>query len=483
MSSSPAVTRDDLPRPAHSPDAPLALLLETLKARFEGRFSAAQALREQHGRGESYHTPAIPDAVVFAETTEEVSEIVRLCAEAGVPVIAYGTGTSLEGHLTALHGGISIDLSRMTGILRVGAQDLDCTVEAGVTREQLNAHLRDTGLFFPIDPGANASLGGMAATRASGTNAVRYGTMRENVLSLTVVLPSGEIIRTGSRARKSSAGYDLTRLFVGSEGTLGIITEVTLRLYGVPETISAALCSFASVEQAVDAAIAVVQLGIPVARMELMDRGLIDAVNRYSSLSLKVEDTLAFEFHGSPAAVQEQVEMVAAIVEENGGRDFAWATTPEERNRLWKARHSAFYAVVSQRPNAKGWSSDVCVPVSELAGCIVMTRELLKDCSVPAAILGHVGDGNYHVVFAVDPDSPSEIAEVSAINKAMVQHAISVGGTSTGEHGVGTGKIGYLRGEHGAAVDLMGVIKAAIDPKGIMNPGKILPQDAYPAAR
>ncbi|PYE92755.1 D-lactate dehydrogenase (cytochrome) [Rhizobium sp. PP-F2F-G38] len=477
MSSSPALS----PQPLDQ-GAPRAALLETLKTRFADRFSASQALREQHGRGESHHTPAIPDAVVFAETTQEVSDIVRLCSQAGVPVIAYGTGTSLEGHLAALQGGISIDLSRMTRILRVGVQDLDATVEAGVTREQLNAHLRDTGLFFPIDPGANASLGGMAATRASGTNAVRYGTMRENVLSLTVVLPSGEIIRTGGRARKSSAGYDLTRLFVGSEGTLGIITEVTLRLYGLPETISAALCSFPTVEQAVAAAISVVQLGIPVARMELMDRGLIDAVNRYSSLSLDVEDTLAFEFHGSPATVAEQVEMVAAIVEENGGLNFAFASTPEERNRLWKARHNAFYAVVSQRPNARGWSSDVCVPVSELAGCILMTRALLADCSVPAAILGHVGDGNYHVVFAVDPHDKAELAEVAAINTAMVHHAIAVGGTATGEHGVGTGKIGYLRREHGGAVDLMGVIKAAIDPKGIMNPGKILPDDAFPSA-
>jgi len=344
-----------------------------------------------------------------------------------------------------------------------------------VSREQLNTHLRDMGLFFPIDPGANASIGGMAATRASGTNAVRYGTMRENVLSLTVVLPSGQIIRTGGRARKSSAGYDLTRLFVGSEGTLGIITEVTLRLYGIPETISAALCSFESVEQAVNAAIAVVQLGIPVARMELMDRGLIAAVNAYSNLSLKIEDTLAFEFHGFPAGVQEQVDMVKAIVEENGGKDFEWANAPEERNRLWKARHNAFYAVVSQRPNAKGWSSDVCVPVSQLSGCILKTRELLRGCSVPAAILGHIGDGNYHVVFAVDPGNQAELGEVAAINKEMVQHAISVGGTSTGEHGVGTGKIGYLRGEYGDAVDLMAVIKNAIDPTGIMNPGKILP--------
>jgi D-lactate dehydrogenase (cytochrome) len=449
---------------------------ETLLQLFGDRFSTAQALREQHGRGESHHTPAIPDAVVFAQSTEEVAELVRLCAAQSVPVIAFGAGTSLEGHLTAVRGGVSIDLSRMSKISRVSAEDLDCTVEAGVTREQLNTHLRDMGLFFPIDPGANASIGGMAATRASGTNAVRYGTMRENVLSLTVVLPNGQIIRTGGRARKSSAGYDLTRLFVGSEGTLGIITEVTLRLYGIPETISAALCSFETVEQAVAAAIAVVQLGIPVARMELMDRGLIQAVNAYSGLSLKIEDTLAFEFHGSPAGVQEQVEMVAAIVEDNGGRDFEWANAPEDRNRLWKARHNAFYAVVSQRPNAKGWSSDVCVPVSELSGCIVMTRELLKTCSVPAAILGHVGDGNYHVVFAVDPDNRAELEEIAAINKTMVRYAISVGGTSTGEHGVGSGKIAYMREEHGDAVDLMAVIKSAIDPQNLMNPGKILPQ-------
>jgi D-lactate dehydrogenase (cytochrome) len=450
-------------------------LVETLLGRFGDRFSTSLALREQHGRGESHHTPAIPDAVVFAESTAEVAELVRLCAAEDVPVIAYGAGTSLEGHLAAVRGGISIDLSSMAQIVRVSAEDLDCTVQAGVTREQLNTHLRDMGLFFPIDPGANASLGGMASTRASGTNAVRYGTMRENVLSLTVVLPTGKIIRTGGRARKSSAGYDLTRLFVGSEGTLGIITEVTVRLYGIPETISAALCSFENVEQAVNAAIAVVQIGIPVARMELMDRGLIIAVNAYSNLSLKIEDTLAFEFHGSPAGVQEQVEMVAAIVADHGGKDFEWANAPEERNRLWKARHNAFYAVVSQRPNAKGWSSDVCVPVSQLSGCIVRTRKLLEGCTVPAAILGHVGDGNYHVVFAVDPANHTELNEVAAINKAMVQYAISVGGTSTGEHGVGTGKIAYLREEHGDAVELMAVIKQAIDPKGIMNPGKILP--------
>lgn len=451
-------------------------LAQALQSLLGERYSTSEALREQHGRGEAHHTAALPEAVVFAETTAEVSQIVKLCAAEGVPVIAFGAGTSLEGHLSAVKGGVSIDLSRMSKVIGVNAEDLDCSVEAGVTREQLNTYLRDSGLFFPIDPGANASLGGMAATRASGTNAVRYGTMRENVLGLTVVLPNGQIIKTGGRARKSSAGYDLTRLFVGSEGTLGIITEITLRLYGIPETISAALCSFESVEQAVATAIQVVQLGIPVARMELMDRGLIKAVNAYSGLDLKIEDTLAFEFHGSPAGVQEQVEMVSAIVVENGGKDFEWANAPEDRNRLWKARHNAFYAVVSQRPNAKGWSSDVCVPVSQLGACIVKTRELLTECSVPAAILGHVGDGNYHVVFAVDPANAQELAEVAAINKKMVHYAISVGGTSTGEHGVGTGKIAYLREEHGDAVDLMAVIKQAIDPSGIMNPGKILPQ-------
>jgi len=450
-------------------------LLQALHALLGDRFSTSVALREQHGRGEAHHAAALPAAVAFAETTAEVSEIVKLCASENIPVIAFGAGTSLEGHLSAVRGGVSIDLSRMSKITRVSVEDLDCTVEAGVTREQLNAYLRDSGLFFPIDPGANASLGGMAATRASGTNAVRYGTMRENVLGLTVVLPNGQIIKTGGRARKSSAGYDLTRLFVGSEGTLGIITEVTLRLYGIPETISAALCSFEDVQQAVASAIQIVQLGVPIARMELMDRGLIKAVNAYSGLNMKIEDTLAFEFHGSPAGVAEQVEMVSAIVEENGGKDFEWANAPEERNRLWKARHNAFYAVVSQRPNAKGWSSDVCVPVSRLGDCILETRALLKDCTVPTAILGHVGDGNYHVVFAVDPNNAEELVEVAAINKKMVRHAISVGGTSTGEHGVGTGKIAYLREEHGDAVDLMSVIKRAVDPAGIMNPGKILP--------
>lgn len=453
-----------------------AAFLDALSARFTDRFSTAVAVREHHGHGESHHTGVIPDGVVYAESTEEVSFVVGLCAAHDIPVIAYGAGTSLEGHLIALRGGISLDLSRMNRVTRVSPSDLDCMVEAGVTREALNSHLRDQGLFFPIDPGANASIGGMAATRASGTNAVRYGTMRENVLALTVVLPTGQVIHTGGRARKSSAGYDLTRLFVGSEGTLGIITEVTLRLYGIPESISVALCSFDDVGQAVEAATAIIQLGVPVARMELMDRGLISAVNRYSGLDLTVDDKLAFEFHGSPGSVEEHVRLVGEIVADAGGRNFEWATSPEDRNRLWKARHNAFYAVVSQRPGAKGWSSDVCVPVSELGNCILHAREILKGCQVPAAILGHVGDGNFHVVFAVDPGNAEELAEVARLNKKMVHKAISVGGTCTGEHGVGTGKMAYLREEHGDAVDLMALLKHAVDPKGILNPGKIVGQ-------
>lgn len=447
-----------------------------LETRFGARFSAALALREQHSGREAHHQAALPDAVIFAENTEDVVAIVKLCAAARVPVIPFGTGTSLEGHLSAIKGGISIDLSRMNQVLRVSQPDLDCTVQPGVTREQLNQHLRDKGLFFPIDPGANASVGGMVSTRASGTNAVRYGTMRENTLALQLVLPDGQIIHTGSRARKSSAGYDLTKLFTGAEGTLGVITEVTLRLYGIPEVISAAVCSFASIEQAVDTAIAVIQLGIPVARMELMDRGLIKAVNAYSGLTLAEEDTLAFEFHGSPAGVREQVAMVKEIVAEQQGRDFIWAESAEDRNKLWAARHKAYYAALALRPGAKGWSSDVCVPISALSNCIRHTRKLLETTDIPTVIVGHVGDGNYHVLFVLDPSNPQELAEVAAINKEIVHYAISAGGTCTGEHGIGLGKAGYMREEHGDAVDLMRRLKKAIDPEGIMNPGKILPE-------
>ncbi|HEY0214259.1 MAG TPA: FAD-linked oxidase C-terminal domain-containing protein [Paenirhodobacter sp.] len=452
-------------------------LFTALAAEFGTRFSRAQALRDQHGRGEAYHALAAPDAVVQVRSTEEVASVVRKCRAAAVPVIAYGAGTSLEGQLAAVAGGVSVDLSGMDQVLRVSPEDLDCTVQAGVTREALNQYLRDQGLFFPIDPGANATLGGMAATRASGTNAVRYGTMREVVLSLRVVLPDGEVLTTAGRARKSAAGYDLTRLFVGSEGTLGIITEVTLRLFGIPQAVSAAVCGFPDVESAVAAATAVTQFGIPVARMELMDRDLIRMVNAAFDLSLPVADTLAFEFHGSPEGVAEQAAAVAEIVDDFGAIGFEAATAPEDRARLWKARHSAFYTVVNQRPGARGWSSDVCVPVSALGACIRHARELLADCPVPAAILGHVGDGNFHVVFALDPDNADEVAAVKKINAALVTRAIQARGTCTGEHGIGLGKIGYMAQEYDAvALRLMRVLKDAIDPDGLMNPGKILPR-------
>ncbi len=447
-----------------------------LAAEFGSRFTRSAAVRAQHGQGEGWHASAPPDAVVFPRSTEEVAAIVRRAAAAGVPMIPFGAGTSLEGHLAALSGGLSIDLTGMDKVLRVSAADMDCTVEAGVTREALNRWLRDQGLFFPIDPGANATLGGMAATRASGTNAVRYGTMREAVLSLRVVLPDGEVITTASRARKSAAGLDLTRLFLGSEGTLGIITEVTLRLHGIPRAILAAVCGFPDVESAVSAATLVTQYGIPIARMELMDRGLIAMVNARAGLSLPVADTLAFEFHGSEAGVAEQAADVAEIVAELGGAGFETAADPDERAQLWKARHEAFHTVVGQRPGAKGWSSDVCVPVSELAGAVRNARALLADCPVPAAILGHVGDGNFHVVFALDPDDPAELAAVKRVNAGMVAHAIAAGGTCTGEHGIGLGKIPYMAREHDpASLALMRALKDAVDPANLMNPGKMLP--------
>jgi D-lactate dehydrogenase (cytochrome) len=451
----------------------------TLAARYGARFSRSQALREQHGGGETHHAIAGPDAVFFAESTAEVAEAVKLCAAEGIPVIAFGAGTSLEGHLGALHGGLSLDLTRMRKILRVSPDDLDCTVEAGVTREDLNSYLRDQGLFFPVDPGANATIGGMAATRASGTNAVRYGTMRETVLSLTVVLASGEVIRTSSRARKSAAGYDLTRLFVGSEGTLGIITEVTLRLSGIPEATAAATCRFPDLVSAAEAAIAVIQYGVPIARVELMEKRLIDYTNAYSRLALPAGDTLVFEFHGSEKGVAEQVETVRGIVADYGAAAFDWATTPEDRSRLWKARHDAFYAVLATRTGSKGWATDICVPISELAGAVALARDLVEEAGATAAILGHVGDGNFHVMFAVDPDDRTELDRVGSINAELIRHAISVGGTSTGEHGIGSGKIAYMREEYDeAALAVMRAIKAAVDPGNILNPGKILPPPA-----
>jgi D-lactate dehydrogenase (cytochrome) len=461
--------------PAAPERVPLdAALLALLRQRLGDRLSTSGAVCEQHGKDESYHAPHAPDAVAFAQSTEEVASIIGLCAQYKTPVIAFGTGTSLEGHVAALYGGVCIDLSRMNRIVRVNAEDLDATVEAGVTRKQLNEYLRDTGLFFPIDPGADASLGGMAATRASGTNAVRYGTMRENVLALTVVLADGRIIRTARRARKSAAGYDLTRLFVGSEGTLGVITEVTVRLYGVPEAISAAVCAFPTIAAAVDTVIETIQSGVPVARIELLDEAQIDAINKYSKLDHKIAPTLFFEFHGSNAAVAEQVETVQALASEHGGNDFRWATSPEQRSKLWQARHDAYYAALALRPGSKGWPTDVCVPISRLAECIGETKRDLAQSAIPSALAGHVGDGNFHLIFMIDPQCPEEIAEASRLNGRMVARALAMEGTCTGEHGIGYGKIDFMLAEHGEAVSVMRSIKVALDPNNILNPGKII---------
>ncbi len=449
-------------------------LLEALRQLLGERLSLSAAVCAQHGRDESYHPAHAPDAVAFAHTTEEVAAIVKFCAARKTPVIAFGTGTSLEGQVAALAGGVAIDMTQMNRIVRVGAEDLDATVEAGVTRKQLNEHLRDTGLFFPIDPGADASLGGMAATRASGTNAVRYGTMRENVLCLTVVLADGRVVRTARRARKSAAGYDLTRLFIGSEGTLGIITEVTVRLYGIPEAISAAVCPFATLDGAVASVIETIQSGVPVARIELLDDSQMDAINKYSKLDHKVAPTLFYEFHGTPAGVAEQSETVKAIAADHGGADFRWATTAEARSKLWQARHDAYYAALALRPGSKGWATDVCVPISRLAQCIGETKEDLAQSPIPSALVGHVGDGNFHLVFMIDPNRPEEIAEASRLNDRMVARALAMEGTCTGEHGVGYGKMDFLIAEHGEAVSVMRAVKKALDPDNIMNPGKIV---------
>ena len=446
---------------------------EELKALLGERVSTNPTVRDTHGKDESWHHPHRPDAVAFPNSTEEVAEIVKICAKYKIPVVAYGTGTCLEGNVIPHHGGIVVDMMNMDQVLRVSAEDLDCTVQARVTRKQLNEYIRDQGLFFPIDPGADASLGGMAATRASGTNAVRYGTMRENVLALTVVLADGRIIRTSRRARKSSAGYDLTRLFVGSEGTLGIITEVTLRLYGIPEAMAAAVCSFDSLEGAVNTVIQTIQLGIPVARIELLDDVEMDAVNKYSKLDYPVKDTLFLEFHGTEAGVKEQAEMVQAIAAENTGGDFKWATRPEDRNKLWQARHDVTYASKSLRPGAEIWATDVCVPISRLAECILETKKDLKDSFLIAPLVGHVGDGNFHLGFLIDRDDPKELAEAERLNERLVMRALAMDGTCTGEHGIGLGKMKFLTAEHGEGVAVMRQIKKALDPDNIMNPGKI----------
>ncbi len=449
-------------------------LIVELRALLGERLSTSEAVRRQHGKDESFHDLAAPDAVAFATSTEDVAAVVRVCARHKVPVIAYGTGTSLEGHVQALHGGVCIDLTQMNAILEVNNEDLDCRVQPGVTRKQLNNHLRDSGLFFPIDPGADASLGGMAATRASGTNAVRYGTMRENVLGLTVVLADGRVIRTGGRARKSAAGYDLTRLFVGSEGTLGIITEIQLRLYGIPESIASAVCSFATLEGAVRTVTQTIQMGIPVARIELLDEFQMDAINRYSDLSYPVQPTLFFEFHGSENGVREQAEMVGEIAAEFGGGDFQWATRQEDRNQLWQARHDAYYASLALRPGCKGWATDVCVPISRMTECLLETRKDIDESGLLAPIVSHAGDGNFHLVFIVDPENQEEMARAGAVNERMVTRALAAGGTCTGEHGIGYGKLEFLKAEHGEAVSVMRQIKTALDPDNIMNPGKVL---------
>ncbi|MBP2298123.1 FAD-linked oxidase C-terminal domain-containing protein [Azospirillum picis] len=457
---------------------PRAALTEEARAELAAllgdRFTTSLPVREHHGKDESYHAPFPPDGVAFASSTEEVSAIVRICAKHKLPIIPFGTGTSLEGGIAALAGGITIDLSNMQQILRVSAEDLDVTVQAGVTRKQLNEHLRDTGLFFPIDPGANASLGGMTATRASGTNAVRYGTMRENVLGLTVVLADGRVIRTGGRARKSAAGYDLTRLFVGSEGTLGIITEVTLKLYGIPEAISSAVCAFSTIKGAVDTVIQTIQVGVPVARIELLDEVQIDAVNKYSKLDYAVAPTLFFEFHGTEAGVKEQAEMVAAIASEHGGMEFAWAVRPEDRSKLWQARHDAYYAALALRPGSKGWPTDVCVPISRLADCILETKQDLAESNMLAPMVGHVGDGNFHLVYVIDPEKPEEMAEAQRLADKMVGRALAMGGTCTGEHGIGYGKMAFLEQETGDAYAVMGDLKRTLDPDNLLNPGKVV---------
>jgi len=453
-------------------------MLAALRQHFGARCTTATAVCEQHGRDESTYPVTPPDAVVFCESTADVAAVVALAAEHAVPVIPFGTGSSLEGHLLAVQGGISVDVSRMAAIVQLNAEDLTVTVQAGVTREQLNREIRDTGLFFPIDPGANASLGGMAATRASGTNAVRYGTMRENVLGLTVVTArtgqGSEIIRTGTRAKKSSAGYDLTRLFVGSEGTLGVMTEITLKLYPLPEAVSAAICHFPSIDAAVRTTIQVIQMGVPIARCELLDAHAIRGVNAYSKLTLREAPMLLMEFHGSPASVAEQAATVQDIAREHGGEDFEWAHTPEERTRLWTARHKAYFAALQMRPGCRSLSTDTCVPISCLAQSINESVAEAEAAGLPYWVVGHVGDGNFHLSYLLDPDSPQEAATAERLSELMVQRAIRLGGTCTGEHGIGLHKIGYLVDEAGAdAVAVMRSIKQALDPLNIMNPGKI----------
>jgi len=466
--NSPAVA-ESLRRPI--PDA----CLNRLRERFADRFSIAHAVREHHGRDESPYPAMLPDAVVFAQNTDDVVAVAQICNEYCVPLIPYGTGSSLEGHILAIQGGISLDLSHMNQVLAVNAEDLTATVQAGVTRKQLNDEIRNTGLFFPIDPGADASLGGMAATRASGTNAVRYGTMRENVVSLTVVTADGRVVRTAGRARKSSAGYDLTRIFVGSEGTLGIITEVTVLLYPQPEAVSAAVCNFPTLDAAVQSVIQIIQMGVPIARVEFMDQAAVRAVNLHSKLGLRETPMLVFEFHGSPAGVQEQAEIVQSITADMGGMDFEWAEQPEDRSRLWAARHNAYFSGLQLRPGCRASTTDVCVPISQLANCVRETVDELDRASFPYTIVGHVGDGNFHVLMLLDSESESEWRESEVINHNLVKRAIAADGTCTGEHGIGLHKMQFMAEEHGDdALALMRSLKQAFDPNNILNPGKVI---------
>jgi D-lactate dehydrogenase (cytochrome) len=446
-----------------------------LKALLGDRVSTSAAVREHHGKDESYFPYALPDAVVFPQTTEEVRDVVDICRRHRVPMIPYGVGTSLEGHILAVNGGVCIDLSRMNKVLAVHEEDLDAVVQAGVTRKQLNEYIKHTGLFFPIDPGADATLGGMSATRASGTNAVRYGTMRENVLSLKVVLADGRILQTSRRAKKSAAGYDLTRLFIGSEGTLGIITEVTVKLYPVQEAMSAAMCAFDTVDGCTRTVIQTIQAGIPIARSEIVCEHTIEAINKYKKTSYRVAPTLFFEFHGSKASVVEQAEAVQEIARENGGKDFIWATKPEERTQLWDARHNAYFACLQLRPGSRAVSTDVCVPISRLAECVRETMEDVKSYIAPVPLLGHVGDGNFHLMFLVDPQKPEETELAKQFNQRLVERALRLEGTCTGEHGVGMGKQGSLRAELGDdVIDVMRDIKKLFDPDDLMNPGKVV---------
>ena len=455
-----------------------ASLQDEMRALLGERLTTSRGVREHHGKDESYYPYAPPDAVVFAHSTEEVRDIINICRRHKTPMIPYGVGTSLEGHTLAINGGVCVDLSQMNKVLAIHAEDLDCTVQAGVTRKQLNEEVRHTGLFFPVDPGADATLGGMASTRASGTNAVRYGTMRENVLSLTVVTADGRIIKTATRSRKSAAGYDLTRLFVGAEGTLGIITEVTVRLYAVPQAISAAVCSFKDMAEAVSTVIETLQTGIPIARSEALCGLTMKAINAYSKTTYKEQPTLFLEFHGTEASVKEQVEMLQEIAGEHGCEGFEWATRPEDRTRLWSARHEAYFAGLQLKHGARAVSTDVCVPISRLTECMVETARDIAAASMPIPMFGHVGDGNFHCMILVMPDSKADLDEAKAFNDRLVNRALSMEGTCTGEHGIGSGKIASLQKELGEAVDLMSMLKRAFDPDNLFNPGKVVPPAA-----